>query len=133
MAKEHGKAIMCMANLRTFGPVLMMYINDNDGMTHNSPNGDSFTGPNVNDRVINWVMRFIYKHNLKAHAGICAVIILLFNLTAFGRPGKLNWNQFRGPNGQGVAQEDRIPDPCGPDSNVLSKTAISAGQSSPVI
>lgn len=38
-AKELARSVMCMANLRTFGPVLMMYINDNDGKTHNSPNG----------------------------------------------------------------------------------------------
>ena len=47
--------------------------------------------------------------------------------------GKVNWNQFRGPNGQGVAESDRIPVHFGPDSNVVWKTAIGAGQSSPVI
>ncbi len=78
-------------------------------------------------------MRFIYKHNLTAHAIICAIIILLFNLTAFGRQGKINWNQFRGPNGQGAAQAGRIPVHFSPDSNVLWKTVIGAGQSSPVI
>ncbi len=69
----------------------------------------------------------------KRNAGICAIIILLFNLTAFGLPGKINWNQFRGPNGQGTAPADRIPVHFGPDSNVRWKTAIGAGQSSPVI
>ncbi|MGB2809315.1 MAG: PQQ-binding-like beta-propeller repeat protein, partial [Sedimentisphaerales bacterium] len=73
------------------------------------------------------------RHSLKAKASICAVIILLFNLTANGEQGKVNWNQFRGPNGQGVAKVDRIPVHFGPESNILWKTAIGAGKSSPVI
>jgi len=44
-----------------------------------------------------------------------------------------HWNRFRGPNGQGVAQADRIPVHFGPDSNVLWKTVVPAGHSSPVI
>jgi outer membrane protein assembly factor BamB len=57
----------------------------------------------------------------------------LFNLTAHSQQGKVNWNQFRGPNGQGVAEVDRIPVNFGPESNVLWKTVIGAGHSSPVI
>jgi len=73
------------------------------------------------------------RHNLTAKAGIYAVIILLFNLTANGEQGKVNWNQFRGPNGQGVAEAERIAVQFSPDSNVLWKTVIPAGHSSPVI
>ena len=47
--------------------------------------------------------------------------------------GKVNWSQFRGPNGQGVAQADRIPVHFSPETNVLWKTAVPAGHSSPVI
>lgn len=65
--------------------------------------------------------------------GISAVMILLFSLTAHGQQNVDNWNQFRGPNGQGVAQADRIPVQFGPDSNVLWKTAVPAGHSSPVV
>jgi outer membrane protein assembly factor BamB len=65
-----------------------------------------------------------------ANAGIYAVIILLINLTT---KGKVNWNQFRGPNGQGVMEAAQIPVHFGPDSNVLWKTAIATGHSSPVI
>jgi outer membrane protein assembly factor BamB len=75
--------------------------------------------------------RYIYK--LTANAGIYAVIILLFNLTANGEQGKVNWNQFRGPNGQGVAETARIPVHFSPESNVLWKTAFPPGRSSPVI
>ena len=73
------------------------------------------------------------RHNLTAHAGIYAVIILLFNLTANGEQGKVNWNQFRGPNGQGAAEASSIAVNFSPDSNVLWKTVIGAGKSSPVI
>jgi outer membrane protein assembly factor BamB len=68
-----------------------------------------------------------------AHTGIYVVIILFFSLTAIGRQGKVNWNQFRGPNGQGVAKADSIPVHFSPDSNVLWKTVIPMGRSSPVI
>jgi len=78
-------------------------------------------------------MQSRYKHNLTVHAGICAVIVLLFNLPAFGEQGKVNWNQFRGPNGHGVAESDRIGVHFGPESNVVWKIPIGAGQSSPVI
>lgn len=60
-------------------------------------------------------------------------MILSLNLTANDRQPEGNWNQFRGPNGQGVAQADRIPLHFSPDSNVLWKTAIPAGHSSPAI
>jgi len=57
----------------------------------------------------------------------------LFNLTANGEQVKVNWNQFRGPNGQGVAKSDRIAVNFSPESNVLWKTVVDAGHSSPVI
>ena len=78
-------------------------------------------------------MQFRYRRNLTANARIYAIIILLFNLIAKGRQGEVNWNQFRGPNGQGVAQADHIPVHFSPEANVLWKTVIPAGHSSPVI
>ncbi|MHC4498288.1 MAG: outer membrane protein assembly factor BamB family protein, partial [Planctomycetota bacterium] len=78
-------------------------------------------------------MQLRRKHNLTAKAGIYAMIVLLFSLIANGREGGVNWNQFRGPNGQGVAEAARIPVNFGPESNVLWKTATPAGHSSPVI
>ncbi|MCZ7636934.1 MAG: PQQ-binding-like beta-propeller repeat protein [Verrucomicrobia bacterium] len=45
----------------------------------------------------------------------------------------VNWPQFRGPNGQGLAPTARIPSHFGPDTNVLWKTPVPAGHSSPVI
>jgi outer membrane protein assembly factor BamB len=78
-------------------------------------------------------MRFGYKHNLTANTCIYTIIVLLLNLIANGREAKVYWNQFRGPNGQGIADSDRIPVHFGPESNVVWKTAIPLGHSSPVI
>jgi len=61
------------------------------------------------------------------------VIVPLISLTAEGKEQKIHWNQFRGPNGQGFVEESRIPVHFGPEKNVLWKTAIPAGHSSPVI
>ena len=46
---------------------------------------------------------------------------------------RVYWNQFRGPNGQGVMDAPQVPIHFGPDSNILWKTAVGEGQSSPVI
>ncbi|MGB2862744.1 MAG: PQQ-binding-like beta-propeller repeat protein [Sedimentisphaerales bacterium] len=78
-------------------------------------------------------MQFRDKRNLTANACIYTIIVLLFNLIANGQEGKVYWNQFRGPNGQGVVEADQIPVHFSPESNVLWKTAIPAGHSSPVI
>ena len=43
------------------------------------------------------------------------------------------WPQFRGPGGSGVAEETGVPVQFGPSANVLWKTALPAGHSSPVI
>jgi len=78
-------------------------------------------------------MSFGCRHGLTAHAGICATIMLMSNFAVNGEQEKVNWNQFRGPNGQGVAQSDRIPFHFGPDTNVLWRTTVPPGHSSPVI
>ena len=43
-----------------------------------------------------------------------------------------DWSRFRGPNGAGVA-EGTIPDEFGPDKNVVWKTALPPGHSSPIL
>lgn len=78
-------------------------------------------------------MRLRCRHSVPVRAGMYAAIVFAFALTANGRQGKVNWNQFRGPNGQGVAPADRIPVHFGPEMNVLWKTVMPAGHSSPVI
>ncbi|MEM9798939.1 MAG: PQQ-binding-like beta-propeller repeat protein [Planctomycetota bacterium] len=44
-----------------------------------------------------------------------------------------DWPQFRGPGGLAVAGDTAIPAEFGPDQNVLWKTTIPAGQSSPCV
>ena len=53
----------------------------------------------------------------------------LFAATAFSA----DWMQFRGPNGSGVGDATRLPSEFGPEKNVVWKTAVASGHSSPVI
>jgi len=78
-------------------------------------------------------MQLRYKYNLRVNIFIFTIIVLLSGPTANGRQEKVYWNQFRGPNGQGVVKADNIPVHFNPESNVLWKTAIPPGHSSPVI
>ena len=78
-------------------------------------------------------MQLRVRDNRIAKAGIYAAMILSVNVIANGRQEQVNWNQFRGPNGQGVAPADRIAVHFGPEENVLWKTAVPPGHSSPVI
>jgi outer membrane protein assembly factor BamB len=60
-------------------------------------------------------------------------MLLLFIGITNGQQDTDQWNQFRGPNGQGVAQAERIPVNFGPETNVVWKTVVPPGHSSPVI
>jgi outer membrane protein assembly factor BamB len=44
-----------------------------------------------------------------------------------------DWLRFRGPNGSGVAEGTRLPVEIGPGKNVVWKTALPMGKSSPVV
>ena len=44
-----------------------------------------------------------------------------------------DWSRFRGPNGTGVAETTGLPDAIGPTTNVLWKTPLPPGHSSPVL
>src|SRR5262249_51055038 len=44
-----------------------------------------------------------------------------------------DWSQFRGPNGSGVSDASGLPVQFGPDKNVVWKTPVPFGHSSPVI
>ena len=63
------------------------------------------------------------------------IYVLAFVLTAVAVsiPAATNWTRFRGPNGSGVAPtETGIPTKFGPEENVVWKTPIPPGNSSPV-
>ena len=44
-----------------------------------------------------------------------------------------NWSRFRGPNGTGIAESSALPSEFGPEKNVVWKTAVPTGHSSPVL
>ena len=43
------------------------------------------------------------------------------------------WSRFRGPNGSGVSTSTRLPSEFGPDKNVIWKTELPFGHSSPAL
>ena len=43
------------------------------------------------------------------------------------------WSQFRGPNGSGVSATTGLPEEFGPTKNVVWKTTLPPGHSSPVL
>jgi len=68
-------------------------------------------------------------------------VIVPLSLTAGSRaktkpvpkPAASEWSQFRGPNGTGVAETTGLPTEFGPTTNVVWKTALPPGHSSPVL
>ncbi len=44
-----------------------------------------------------------------------------------------DWNRFRGPNGSGVSAARGLPTEFGPDTNVVWKTEVPRGHSSPIV
>ena len=61
------------------------------------------------------------------------VVLLSFTFTGVAQQGgKVWWPQFRGPNSSGLG-EGKPPVNFGPDQNVLWKTAVGPGLSSPII
>src|SRR6185436_11212399 len=49
------------------------------------------------------------------------------------KPAASEWSQFRGPNGTGVAETTGLPTEFGPTTNVVWKTPLPPGHSSPVL
>lgn len=62
-----------------------------------------------------------------------ATLIATFAGVASTRAVAEDWSQFRGPNGSGVSASTGLPDEFGPGKNVVWKTALPAGHSSPVL
>lgn len=54
-------------------------------------------------------------------------------LAAFPLFAATDWSQFRGPNGAGVTDQTSLPVEFGPDQNVVWKTALPRGNSSPAL
>ena len=60
----------------------------------------------------------------------CAGVIAL---VPFARAFAEDWSMFRGPNGSGVSTSTGLPEDFGPEKNVVWKTALPPGHSSPVL
>jgi outer membrane protein assembly factor BamB len=58
---------------------------------------------------------------------LCAALLLALVIPA------AEWDRFRGPNGSGVADGSPLPAEIGPAKNVVWKTAVPPGKSSPVL
>ena len=66
----------------------------------------------------------------KTFAALVAFLVLLLIVpTAFAE----DWAQFRGPNGSGVSATTGLPTEFGPNKNVVWKTELPPGHSSPVL
>ena len=63
----------------------------------------------------------------KVPAALLVVLCALTNIVAD------DWTQFRGPNGTGVSNTTGLPTEFGPNKNVIWKTTLPAGHSSPVL
>jgi outer membrane protein assembly factor BamB len=58
---------------------------------------------------------------------------LIFPLLATALVAASEWPQFRGPNASGVSEETNLPVEFGPDKNVVWKTPVPSGHSSPSV
>ena len=64
------------------------------------------------------------------------LLLLAVYLFAFLSPSNVraqNWDQFRGPNGTGVSATTSLPSEFGPKKNVVWRTELPPGHSSPVL
>ena len=64
---------------------------------------------------------------------LCWAIVLGAATTSLGETKPSPWPQFRGPNGAGIAEEQKPPVEVGPDKNVKWSVAVPSGLSSPII
>jgi len=62
-----------------------------------------------------------------------ALLFLSIVSTSADAPDPESWSRFRGPNGSGVSISTRLPTELGPDTNVIWKTALPFGHSSPAL
>ena len=63
------------------------------------------------------------------------MLLLVFVLTAvvLAQANDVDWPRFRGPNGAGTIDDRALPTEFGPTRNVIWKTALPPGHSSPVV
>jgi hypothetical protein len=64
---------------------------------------------------------------------IATAFVLLLAGVAADTPDPEGWSRFRGPNGSGVSTSTRLPAEFGPTTNVVWKTELPFGHSSPAL
>ena len=64
---------------------------------------------------------------------IAAILFLTSAITAGKKARSNDWPQFRGPNGSGISETRGLPSEFGPHKNLVWKTTLPAGHSSPVL
>src|SRR6185436_8731734 len=64
---------------------------------------------------------------------IIAQIVLVLLPVQLAGAATDEWSQFRGPNGSGVSETKGLPTEFGPGKNVIWKTTLPPGHSSPVL
>ena len=82
-----------------------------------------------------WKTVSVLKVNGRLFTLILSTALLLFSkpILAWQEPVYTDWPQFRGPNGSGICKTRGLPDEFGPDKNVVWKTSLPTGHSSPVL
>ena len=66
-------------------------------------------------------------------ASLAFINVSVPNARPIPKTPAVNWSQFRGPNGSGVAETTGLPVDFGPNTNVVWKTDLPPGHSSPVL
>ncbi len=71
----------------------------------------------------------------KRRIRVAMLPLLMGLMSLLGTPGggEEEWSRFRGPNGSGVSQAGQLPVEFGPDRNLIWRTPLPAGNSSPVL
>lgn len=64
---------------------------------------------------------------------ISSILVVLATTAATAAPPPDEWSRFRGPNGTGVAEVSGLPTEFGPTRNVVWKTDLPQGYSSPIV
>src|SRR4051794_32926734 len=64
---------------------------------------------------------------------IALLLTIVIGLPVKGAEDLPAWPRFRGPNGSGIATDEKPPIEIGPDTNVKWKVPVPEGLSSPII
>src|SRR5262249_58141412 len=80
-------------------------------------------------------MAFVPSSLRGGRVGATAALLLVAAtaLTAADTADPGGWSRFRGPNGSGISTSTRLPTEFGPARNVVWKTALPVGHSSPAL